>query len=151
MSLREEPVEKKVILANGYTRGQINTLIQAEDNYQFYRVLDWFKTGLDDRLDGTNLTRLLKLQVASTVQPLWYPQALPTPVPDTLKLKGIAQSSKGRFALINDCTLEKYQEGKVRIGKTNLIIRCLEISDRSVVIQARGSEEKIALTLRAGD
>src|SRR5437016_6145367 len=44
MTQRDEAVEKKVILANGYTKGQIHILIQTEDSFQFYRLLDWFKT-----------------------------------------------------------------------------------------------------------
>ena len=64
-------------------------------------------------------------------------------------LKGISGTAQRRFALINDCTLEKNEEAKVRIGKTNLMVRCLDISERSVVIQPRGSAEKIRLSLQS--
>lgn len=145
---RNESVEKKVILANTYTRGQIHSLIQAEEGFRFHRVLDWLKTGVDDRFDKANLARVLALKGESTPEPLWYPRALPTPVPDTLTLKGISGKSNRRFALINDCTLEKNEEGKVRVGKTSVLVRCLEISEHSVVVQQRGSADRIELSLR---
>ena len=151
MTQRNESIEKKVLLANTYTRGQINTLIQAEENFQFFRVLDWFKTGEDGRIDKSEMVRLLKLQKERPPSALWYPPAPPTLVPNTLTLKGISGTSKRRFALINDCTLAKNEEGKVRVGKTNVFVRCLEILEHSVVIQARGSPGKIELSLRSDE
>ena len=57
---------------------------------------------------------------------------LPTAVPNRLTLKGISGAPGHRFALINDRTLEKNEEGKVRVGKTNVVVRCLDISDHSL-------------------
>jgi len=149
MEQRGEPVEKKVILANAYTRGQINILLQAEEKFQFYRILQWLKLGVDDRIDKNNLESLLKLQKGPAPALVWDAQPLPTSVPDILILKGISGSAQRRFALINDCTLQKNEEGKVRVGTSNLVVRCLEISERSVLIQPRGSGEKIELSLRS--
>ena len=67
---------------------------------------------------------------------------VPTPVPKTLTLKGISGTSQHRFALINDRTFEAMEKGRVRFADTNIAIRCLEIRDNSVVIQADGSGEK---------
>src|ERR1051326_1927887 len=53
-----------------------------------------------------------------------------------------------QYALINNCTLQKNEEGKVRLGVTNVVVRCLEITQNSVVLQQRGSREKIQLSLR---
>jgi len=147
MGQRNRPVEQRVILANAYTRGQIDALLKAEETFQFYRVLEWLKNGLDDRIDKDNPARLLKLQDAPAPSPVWHAVAAPTPVPDTLILKGISGSKNRRFALINDCTLQKNEEGKVRVGKTNVVVRCLEISENAVVIQARGSAQRMELRL----
>ncbi len=151
MTQRNEAVEKRVILANTYTHGKIDTLIQAEDNFRFYRVLDWLKNGVDDRLAPTNMNTLLKLQDSAPAVTLSSLQTAPSRVPDTLTLKGISGSPARRFALINDCTLERNEVGKIRVGKTNVVVRCLEILDNSVVIQARGSPEQIKLLLRRED
>ena len=47
MAARREEVEKKVILANAYTRGQVNAFVQAESSSHFLRIVDWIKTGVD--------------------------------------------------------------------------------------------------------
>ena len=146
MTQRNESVEKKVILANAYTHGQINALVQAEDAYQFHRVLDWFRSGADQRIDKSDIARVLNLQKDTAPILAWYPPAPPTSVPDTLQLKGISGTPSRRFALVNDCTLQKDEQAKVRIGKTNLVVRCLEITDRSVILQPLGSGQKIELT-----
>ena len=149
MEQRNEAVEKKVILANAYTHGQINALLQAEESFQFYRILQWLKMGVDERIDKSNLPGLLKLQKEPAPSLVWAPQPARAAAPETLMLKGISGTAQRRFALINDCTLEKNEEAKVRIGKTNLMVRCLDISERSVVIQPRGSAEKIRLSLQS--
>jgi hypothetical protein len=45
MSLRGEESEKKAIQANLYSRGQIEILLQAEADYDFYRLTKWMKNG----------------------------------------------------------------------------------------------------------
>jgi hypothetical protein len=40
------------------------------------------------------------------------------------------------------------EKGKVRVGKTNVTVRCLEIRGNSVVVQLEGSNEKKELFLR---
>ena len=76
------------------------------------------------------------------------PPAVPAPAPDTLRLKGISGAGQHRFALINDATLETLERGKVRVGRTNVIVQCLEIRNNSVVIQVAGSNKKEELFLR---
>jgi hypothetical protein len=75
------------------------------------------------------------------------PPAAPTPVPDALTLKGISGSGQHRFALINDATLEVLERSKVRVGRTNVTVQCLEIRNDSVVIQVTGSNKKEELFL----
>lgn len=151
MSQRGEELEKKVIMANAYTRGQVSNLVKAEDDYQFYRVVEWMKAGVDAKFDATNTARVLVLgETPSPATPTvaWLPQAT-TPVPDKLTLKGISGTAQRRFALINDRTMAKHELGKVRVGDSNVVVRCLDITDHSVVLELKDSAQRTELFLRA--
>src|SRR5262245_44607985 len=130
MAERREELEMRVILANDYTKGMVGVLIKADDNYRFYRVVDWMKTGLDDSLSATNAVRLLALQDTPPPELVWQPQTR-TPVPASLMLKGISGKPGARFALINDRTFALSELGRVRVGESNVTLRCLEIRDNS--------------------
>ena len=82
---------------------------------------------------------------ASDVAPL---VVAPTPVPDTLTLIGISGTGSRRLALINDRAFGANESGKVRVGKTNVLVHCLEIRDGSVMIEVDGSQEKQELSLK---
>jgi hypothetical protein len=71
-------------------------------------------------------------------------------VPDRLTLKGISGAAGHKLALINDATLAPMERSKVRVGQTNLMVRCLEIRAQSVVIQVGDSKERQELFLRPG-
>ena len=139
--------EQRGILANAYTRGQIDAFVKAEDALQFYRIVRWLKTGTDEKIEQTNTGRLLAIKEEPLPTWLWLPQAT-TPVPDVLTLKGISGTARKRFALINNCTLQVNEEAKVRVGTSNVVVRCLEISGQTVTIQVRGSGERTKLSMR---
>ena len=140
MTLRREEAEKRVILANAYSRGQVNAFVQAETTHQFHRVVRWVKTGVDEVLPRADSSPVLDLGGESPAPLPWPPPApVATAVPDTLTLKGITGGRARRFVLINDCTLGRNEEGRVRLGTSNLVVRCLEIRERSAVIQVKGS------------
>ncbi|MDB6109243.1 MAG: zinc-binding protein [Pedosphaera sp.] len=148
MEEHQEAFEMNAIKSNDYTKGQIGVLLEAEGRYGFGSIVDWMKAGEDSRLESVKLDRVRMIEPSLTVTPaaspaLWTVAArAPTPVPNTLTLKGISGTSQHRFALINDRTFEVMEKGRVRFGQTNVAIRCLEIRDNSVVIQAGGSNEK---------
>jgi hypothetical protein len=153
MESHEEKYEMENIKASDYTKGQIAVLLDAEEHYGFNAVLEWMKSGEDARLDANNLERIRALQPGSTTPApvaalLSVPVAMPPPAPESLVLKGISGSAQRRFALINDGTFEAMEKGKVRVGKTNVTVRCLEIRGNSVVVQLEGSNEKKELFLR---
>jgi hypothetical protein len=148
MAQRNEEVEKRVILANAYTRGQIDLLVKAQENYQFWRVVEWIKTGRDAKIDPSTVSRILALKEPPPTEPLRWAAAIPTTVPDILTLRGITLSPTRRWALINDATLGPNEEARVRVGSSNVVVRCLEILDNAVVIQVRGSSERLRLALR---
>ncbi len=148
VSERNEPVERKIILANSYTSGQIHSLVKAEDRYHFPEIVKWIKDGVDDKVDLGNTARVLvRNNDNDPIQVAW--QAVkPTAVPDTLVLRGISGTSQRRFALINDTTLEKGEQAKVRVGSSNVVVRCVEISDASVVLSIAGASEPTCLSLQ---
>ena len=151
MSERRDEVEKKVILANAYTRGQVNAFVQAENEMQFSRVINWLKTGVDEQLAEANPRQVLA--VKNEPPPIVWPppSALVTAVPGTLLLKGISGTPARRFALINDATLAKNEEARVRVGSSNVVLRCLEIRPRSVLVQLRGGTGPFELVLTGTD
>jgi len=149
MSERNEAIEKKVILENSYTSGQVHNLVKAEDRYRLYEIVKWVKSGVDQKIDPENPGRVLVRQEDDAVPITWPPvKAKPTPVPNTLVLRGISGTPQRRFALVNDATLEKGEQAKVRLGNTNVVVRCIEITDSSVVLNVGDSSERQELFLK---
>ena len=64
-------------------------------------------------------------------------------------LRGIYWAQERPAAIINNRTLGVNEEGKVRVGKTNLTIRCLAIRQDSVRIRMVGSGEERELRLKS--
>ena len=56
-------------------------------------------------------------------------------MPTRLLLKGISSVRNKPLALINDRSLAMGESGKLRIGTTNISVRCPSISDHSVRIR----------------
>ncbi len=150
MTQRQEEAEKKVILANAYTRGQVNAFVQAEAAHHFQRIVKWVKTGLDEALPQTDSVADLALRKDEPPPVTWPPPpCLPTPVPDTLTLKGISGGRERKFVLINDCTLTKNEQARVRLGSSNVVVRCVDLRDHSAVIQVKGTPGATELFLGA--
>lgn len=154
MESHQEKYEMETLKSSDYTKGQILALLDAEERYGFNAILEWMKSGEDARLDANNLERVRAVRAGST-QPtpvatlLAVPVVVPTAAPNSLVLKGISGTAQRPLALINDSTFEAQEKGKVRVGQTNVTVRCLEIRGNSVVVQLEGSNEKKELFLRA--
>lgn len=144
MAQFREESEQRLILANSYTRGQIDAFRKAEETQPFHRLVAWMKSGVDDRLEKTNTARVLAVQTPPVAPFAWMPQ-VPTAVPDTLVLKAVTVTSRRRLALVNDRTLEKGEEGIVRVGTSNVTVRCLDITPDSVLLEVRGSPAPLRL------
>ena len=153
MVQRKDDLQRKIILENAYTRGQINAFVEAENQFNFHRIVKWVQTGVDEALFQTNKARALALRADDEpAEAVWPPPvAVPTRVPDSLMLKGISGTAARRFALINNATLMKNEEGKVRVGSSNVVVRCLEIRAASVLIQIRGAAQPTELALTSTD
>lgn len=137
------------ILKNHYTRGQIHLFIEAERRFGFNEIVEWMKYGEDQLLLTNDLgrVRLLATPVVTNApaQPVYF---APAKVFDQLTLQGITWSQTRPTATINGRTFAAREEARVRLGNTNVTIRCVSISEDCVVIQAAGSNEAQTLKLK---
>jgi hypothetical protein len=152
MEAQNEQAQNKLILSNAYTRGQIHLFLEADKLYGFNDIVDWMKYGTDDRLVGDGLRRVRNVELPrATAKPATNSPAYklaPSVVPDALVLRGIYWAQERPAAIINNRILGVNEEGKVRVGKTNVTIRCLAIHQDSVRIRIIGSGEERELRLK---
>jgi hypothetical protein len=154
MSSQQEEEQQKSIRRNAYTRGQIDLFIDAEHRFGFNEIVDWMKYGRDAILHGEDLNRIRNIEIPSaggtnTFTPTYAAAAsAATTAPKGLVLGGISWSQNRPLAVINNRTFAPKEAGKVRVGGTNLTIRCLEIRTNSVVVQTEGSSKTQELFLR---
>ena len=154
MGSQGETEEQKTILENRYSRGQIRLLVEAEQRYGFNEIVDWMKFGVDSQLQPDDLNRIRNVQMpASPPRAPAFPASYATespPAPETLVLRGVSWINGRPFASINDRSLAVGESAKVRLGKTNLTIRCLSISTNAVRVQTvpGGTEQELKLTSR---
>jgi hypothetical protein len=151
MDLQREEGQKKFILQNRYTRGQIDLFIEAEKRYGFDQVLDWMKYGETGQLEAGHVDQLrdVKMPSAKTVavNPAIYHNANPpAPAPATLKLQGVLWGNQP-VAIINGRSFLAHDQNPVKVGGTNVNIRCLDIQKTSVRIQNVDSEKEQELYL----
>ncbi|HKQ37027.1 MAG TPA: hypothetical protein VJ063_03050 [Verrucomicrobiae bacterium] len=148
-----DAIEKKLLLDNDYTRGQIDVLIKAEDAYNFYYVTRWIINGEDSTLQPSKIERLLVVRSSAGFGDAPFAWPPPTAVramaPTNFVLKNISGTAKRKFAMINGATLGPNESAKVPLGSTNISVRCLDIKDASVMIQVSGESEPQELFLPA--
>ena len=144
----------KKMLHNAYTRGQIDLFIAAEKEYGFNDVLDWMRWGVNPRLMAADLGDIRNVEIPRpTSKPAtndllnWQARA---PAPNQLLLKGISAARNQPLALINDRTLAVGETAKVRVGTTNILVRCVAIGARSVRVQIEDSDKETELYLTEG-
>ena len=145
--------EKARILRNTYTRGQIDLFITTEQQFGFNDIVEWIKSGVDDRLDKDDPARVRKVVTQQRVAyipsaPLFY-QSPQLPAAQNLTLKAVFWDQTHPTALINDHTFGLNETGKVRLGSTNVVVRCLAIRKEAVRIQIAGSGQEQELVLKS--
>jgi hypothetical protein len=153
-SLHEE-AEKKRVLANNYTRGQVILFIEAEQKYGFEDILDWMRYGVTAKLEAGHLDEIHDLNIvpaptnvaalARAGKPL-AAQVIPA-VPVSLKLQGIMWGS-APSAIINGHTFFVNDVNPVKLGGTNMIVRCVAIQKDFVRLQDMGSGQEQQLDLQ---
>jgi hypothetical protein len=151
-SLHEEE-QKKIMLRNTYTRGQIDLFIEAEKRFGFNDVLDWMRWGVNPELNAASLDDVRNVEMprpkAGPATKITFYVEQPTAVPDTLLLKGISSSESQPLALINDHTFAAGESAKVRVGTTNMLVRCLAVGGHSARIRIVDSGREMELQLKA--
>jgi hypothetical protein len=158
MDSQNEAVERKRVLQNHYTRGQLDLFIEAEKQYGFDQVLDWMKYGVDAQLEAGHVDELrdVKMPSAKPVanNPANAPAIsinnnatnLPAPTPATIKLQGVLWGNQP-VAIINGLSFFAKDQKQVKIGGTNVTLRCLEIGKKTVRIRNvdSGTEQELPL------
>ena len=153
MDSQREEAQKKFILQNRYTRGQVDLFIEAEKRYGFDQVLDWMKYGEAGQLEPGHVDQLrdVKMPLAKPVarNPAVYArtnQPVRASTPAVIKLDGVLWGSRP-VAIINGHSFLANDQSQVKIGGTNVMIRCLEIQKTSVRIQnvTSGKEQELRL------
>jgi len=158
MDSEGEDAEKKRILANAYTRGQVQLFIEAEQHYGFQPVLDWMQYGETSRLEEGHLDRIRDARMPATMpaKPATAttvpannntPAVPPKTAPAALELEGILPGAHP-MAIINHHTFTVGDEAKVNVGTGTQTIRCLAIQKDSAHIKdtATGKEQDLFLS-----
>jgi hypothetical protein len=139
------------IRSSAYTRGQIDLFIEAESRFGLNEIVEWMRFGEDSFLRANDLTRIRAITSPTRntpSKPIYVASTVPARTFDQLTLQGITWSKTRPMAMINGQTFEARDEVKVRLGDTNISVRCLSISEDSVVVQAAGSSESQTLKLK---
>jgi hypothetical protein len=158
MDSQNEAMERKRVLQNHYTRGQLDLFIESEKRYGFDQVLDWMKYGVGAQLEAGHVDELrdVKMPSAKPVanNPANAPAIsinnnttnLPAPTPATIKLQGVLWGNQP-VAIINGLSFFAKDQKQVKIGGTNVTLRCLEIGKKTVRIRNvdSGTEQELPL------
>jgi len=66
-------------------------------------------------------------------------------VPSFIKLKGISSAQGRKLAIINNYTLGEGEERELKVNGQILKLRCIEIKEKSVIIESGGATKEIPL------
>ena len=155
MDSQGDEAEKTRVLANHYTRGQVQLFIEAEQRYGFEDILDWMRYGVTSRLEEDHLDEVLDVKMPVAGSSTYYPPVvaslitepkLSVVVPSVLKLQGIMWGTQP-VAIINGCSFFLNDVNPVKLSGTNVTIQCLAIEHSQVRIKnvASGQEQELAL------
>ena len=150
MKTTDVPFESDYIQLNRYTQGQLPAFVALDQEQGFSGVLNWLRRSKEISLKTA--APLLVSTPASSIPAVAAAGLLPAPipVPDKLILKGIVGAAGRKLALINNQTIGVGETAKVKIGRTTVVVRCLEIGTDSVVILVGDAVEKQRLDLSNG-
>jgi len=151
MDAQNAEVQKAVIRSNAYTRGQIRQFLDAGQRFGFNDVVEWMKYGVDERLMESDPDRIRNVELpraGTMAAPSLPPAPASPPAPPTLTLLGVTWSPARPVALINNRTFEPNETATIRLGDSNLTVRCVTIRERAVVIEVAGSGEQRTLRLK---
>jgi hypothetical protein len=163
MDAQHEEEQKKAILRNHYTRGQVFLFLEAEQRYGFDQILDWMKYGNTGRLEPGKLeairdvtvtaakpvpavARVAKTNLSSAMSaPTNSPPVAPL-ANEGFRLEGISWGAKP-LAIINGHTFAPDETAKVKCGSASMVIRCVGIGKNSVRVRETESGTEYELRL----
>jgi len=160
MDKRGEERQKKVILRNLYTRGQVQLFIEAEKRYGLNDILDWMRSGEATNLIAGQLQEIRNLKTEPAAIPTVTPPITMTldestnnpvtTIPQTerneIRLDGILWIQKPS-AIINGRTFLVGQTRKIPLGADKIAIRCLAIEKNSARILRTDTNEEMRLQM----
>jgi len=151
MDSKGEEGEKKRVLANAYTRGQVQLFIEAEQQYGFDEILDWMQHGVTGRLEEGHLDEVRDVKMPAsnvTARPATFTTrtSLPPAAPASLQLQGIMWGG-APSAIINGQSFFAGDEFKVRVGQAKVDVRCVSIVKNAVQIQYVNTGKEMELRL----
>lgn len=139
------------IKKNPYTKGRILTLLEAEKQYGFFKVLDWVR-------NGKNATVTLRNQ--GTTSRTANPPMAKTPTrtaPSTtrssgtttstgLRLTSIARTSRGYRAQINGVLFYRGDLKRVTLNGRPVNLQCVQVTSNGAQVSInRGSPQNLSL------
>jgi hypothetical protein len=162
MDSKGDEGEKKRVLANAYTRGQVQLFVEAEQEYGFDEILDWMQYGVTDRLEDGHLDEVRDIKIPASnpainpssqatgnPSPASSPVASAAPVsaPKTIELQGILWGSLPS-AIINGKSFFVGDEHAVQVGGSRVTIHCINIEKNAVRIRDvdTGTEQELRLS-----
>jgi hypothetical protein len=152
MDSQQDEAQKAMILRNGYTRGQINCFVAARNQYGFNDVLDWIQYGAGGTLSADEPRQVHNLETAAqparSILPFVSARPEAAQAPTSLILKAVFWNEKQPVAVINNHRFRPHEEAQVRLGETNVNVRCLSIRPDSVTIRVAGSAHDQVLRLK---
>lgn len=153
MDSKGEEGEKKRVMDNLYTRGQVKLFVEAEQEYGFDEILDWMQYGVDPKLEEGHLDIIRDVKIPTihgvthvAETPFVYTPVHAPPAPTTIELQGIMWGT-APSAIINGHSFFEGDEFKVQVGKAKVTVRCITIHKTSVRIKNMdsGQEQYLAL------
>ena len=160
MDSQNEELQKKFILKNAYTRGQVQLFIEGNKLYGFDQILDWMQYGDTPELEPGRLDKIRDVVMPKPGAVSKSPEhkapvlavvannsvGVAARAPETLRVEGIFWS-KSPSAIINGHSVFPDDRFKVTIGDKTLHLHCLEIQKNSVLVENTdtGAKEKLGL------
>ena len=137
MESRSNKEMQKQILANPYTHGETQRLVDIESEYGVNFILNWVANGTTARLDP-------KAVIVSTLLPWMTASNVPPTIPTGLKLGGIIVGSMST-ALINGLSFAPGDMRTVKLKDISVQVHCLKITGTNVTLEVNGYPATIVL------
>jgi hypothetical protein len=145
MEDRKQPEQQQKILANPYTHGEIQKLVEIEKEKGIGYILNWVRNGTSASLETES---------SALTTPVWTRTVtlanVPPPLPEKLKLDGLLLNGASRRAIIGGVSFAAGDERTVKLRERTVEVRCREISSTNVVLEVDGRPEPVALKIDDG-